>query len=113
MDDCENDRMLIVLCNAPDMATAQALTEAILEARLAACVNCLAPCESSYRWQGSIENTREWPLLIKTSGVCYAALEQLIRERHPFEVPEIVAWPVAHGLPLYLNWIGEQTERSR
>ncbi len=100
---------LLVLTNLPDEATAQALATALVSERLAACVNVMAPCRSIYRWRGEIESTPEVPLLIKSTTARYAALEAAIRARHPYELPEIVAVPIAHGLPEYLAWLIAET----
>ena len=100
---------LLVLTNLPDEAGAQALAAHLVSERLAACVNVLAPCRSVYRWQGRIETAQEVPLLIKTTTARYAALETVIRARHPHELPELIAVPVAHGLPEYLTWVAEET----
>ncbi|MFA4968124.1 MAG: divalent-cation tolerance protein CutA [Sulfuritalea sp.] len=100
---------LLVLTNLPDEATAQALAMALVSERLAACVNVMAPCRSIYRWRGEIESTLEVPLLIKSTTARYAALEAAIRARHPYELPEIVAVPIAHGLPEYLAWVATET----
>jgi len=96
---------LLVLTNVPDQATAEALAGRLIDDRLAACVNILAPCRSLYRWQGSVETASEIPLLIKTTGERYPALEAAIRQHHPYEVPEVIALPIAHGLPAYLAWL--------
>lgn len=100
---------LIVTTNLPDAASAQALAMLLIEQRLAACVNILAPCRSVYRWQGKIEDTTEVPLLIKTTAARYAALEAAIRVHHPYELPEILAVPVEFGLPEYLAWVAAET----
>ncbi|MDP3515013.1 MAG: divalent-cation tolerance protein CutA [Sulfuritalea sp.] len=100
---------LLVLTNLPDQASAQAMAESLVADRLAACVNILAPCRSVYRWQGRIEDAPEIPLLIKTTAARYAALEAAIRAGHPYELPEIIAVPIAHGLPEYLNWVASET----
>lgn len=100
---------LLVLTNLPDDASATALATALVAERLAACVNLLAPCRSVYRWQGKVENATEIPLLIKTTAGRYAELEAAIRARHPYELPEIIAVPVAHGLPEYLDWLVTET----
>lgn len=100
---------LLVLTNLPDAASAQALATTLVDDRLAACVNMLAPCRSIYRWQGTIESAEEVPLLIKTTAECYAALEAAIRARHPYELPEIIAVPIEHGLPEYLAWVAAET----
>lgn len=99
---------LLVLCNCPDAATADALAAALVEARLAACVNVLAPCRSVYRWQGAVERAEEVPLLIKTTAAAYPALESALRAAHPYDVPEIVAVPMVRGLPDYLAWLAAE-----
>ena len=101
--------LLLVFTHLPDAASAEAMALRLIERRLAACVNILPACASVYRWQGAIERASEVPLLIKTTPARYAALEAAIRESHPYELPEIVAVPVTHGLPGYLQWVGEQT----
>lgn len=103
------ESVLVAMTNLPDEASATRVAKAVLEARVAACVNRLAPCESEYRWQGAIEQAREWPLLIKTTSARYAALEAAIRSAHPYEVPEIVAWPLAAGFAPYLAWVRAET----
>ncbi|MFU2486433.1 divalent-cation tolerance protein CutA [Thauera sp. WH-1] len=105
----ESTRVLLVLTNLPDHDTAAALATALVEARLVACANVLAPCTSVYRWQGEIETAPEVPLLLKTTVARYAALEAAIRARHPYELPEIVAVPVERGLDAYLAWVGAET----
>jgi periplasmic divalent cation tolerance protein len=101
--------LLLVLTNCPDRTTAETLAAALVELRLAACVNVLAPCHSVYRWQGKVESAEEVPLLIKTTPERYVALEAEIRARHPYELPEIVALPVDKGLPAYLQWVSDET----
>ena len=100
---------LLVFTNLPDRAAAQALAAALIEGRLAACVNVLAECTSVYRWHGQVESSTEVPVLIKTTAGRYPALEQAIRSLHPYELPEIVAVPISHGLPQYLDWVARET----
>jgi periplasmic divalent cation tolerance protein len=100
---------LLVLTNCPDQAHAEVLAEHLIEQRLVACVNILAPCRSVYRWQGKVESASEIPLLMKTTEDRYAALEAGIRAHHPYELPEIVAAPITHGLENYLRWIEDET----
>jgi periplasmic divalent cation tolerance protein len=69
----------------------------------------LAECTSVYRWKGQIESSTEVPLLIKTVADQYPALEDAIRSLHPYELPEIVAVPISHGLPGYLGWVEAET----
>lgn len=100
---------MVVLTNLPDRAAAEKLAASLVEQRVAACVNILAPCRSVYRWQGAVQNDEEHPVLIKTTAERYAALEAAIRAAHPYELPEIVALPIERGLPAYLNWIATET----
>ena len=100
---------LLVFTNLPDAQSAQTLAAHLVEARLAACVNILAPCRSVYRWEGKIEDAAEVPLLIKTTAARYPALEAAIRARHSYELPEIVAVPIECGLPGYLAWVAAET----
>ena len=101
--------VLLVITNLPDAASAEKLARQIVEARAAACVNQLAPCTSTYRWKDNVETATEVPLLIKTTKAAYPGLEKLIREAHPYELPEIIAVPVEAGFPAYLDWINEET----
>jgi len=100
---------LLVMTNCPDEAVANAIALALVEERLAACVNLLPRGQSVYRWRGAIESASEIPLLIKTAASRYAALEARIRALHPYELPEIVAVPITRGLPAYLDWLAEET----
>jgi len=104
--------ILLVLTNLPDQTSAEALATALVEERLAACVNILQPCRSIYRWQNAVETANEIPLLIKTSEACYSRLETAIRARHPYQTPEIIAFPVSRGLPDYLAWVVAETQND-
>jgi periplasmic divalent cation tolerance protein len=100
---------LLVISNLPDRASAEKLARSLIEARLAACVNVLSPCRSVYRWKRGIEEAEEFPVLIKTTRERYADLEAAIRRDHPYELPEIIAVPLAAGLPAYLEWVAAET----
>ncbi len=100
---------LLVFTNLPDADSARALARRLVEDRLAACVNVLAPCRSIYRWKDALEEADEVPVLIKTTASRYADLEAAIRAHHPYELPEIVAVPVVQGLPDYLGWMAAET----
>ena len=102
--------VLLVVTNLPDRESAEAMARSLVERQLAACVNILQPCRSVYRWKGSVEWADEVPLMIKTSEARYPELEAAIRERHPYEIPEIVALPVVNGLPEYLAWLIAESE---
>jgi periplasmic divalent cation tolerance protein len=103
---------LLVLTNLPDQTAAETLARSLVEARLAACVNILAPCRSVYRWQGALETANEVPLLIKTTATCYPALAVAICAQHPYELPEIIAVPITEGLPEYLAWVAAETRST-
>jgi periplasmic divalent cation tolerance protein len=100
---------LLVFTNVPDRAAAERIADLLVEQRLAACVNVLAPCRSVYRWKGAVQHDEEHPMLIKTTLERYAALEQALRAAHPYAVPEIIALPVERGLPAYLDWVSTET----
>ncbi len=98
---------LVVLCTCPDQTSAHEIATALLERRLAACVNRVAGVESLYRWEGRIEQDQEILLLIKTTAARYGALEELIIEMHPYDVPEVLAVAVDEGSARYLDWIAD------
>lgn len=100
---------LIVFCSCPDLSVAESLATALVEQRLAACVQVLPGLRSIYRWQGRLERADEVQLQIKTDAARYAAVEAEILARHPYELPEILAVEAAAGLDRYLDWIGAST----
>ena len=100
---------LLVITNCPDEQSANTIALAVVEAKLAACVNILPRVQSVYRWQGKVESASEIPLFFKSTAASYPALETRIRELHPYDVPEIIALPISHGLPAYLNWVAAET----
>ena len=101
-------KTLLVLTTMSDRASAETLAALLVELRLAACVNILAPCRSIYRWQDALEAADEVPLLIKTTEARYDALEAAMIAHHPYATPEIIALPVTRGLPDYLSWVAAQ-----
>jgi len=96
---------LVVYCTCPDQQTAEAIANHLVAEQLAACVNIMPALTSVYRWQGQIEQSVEAMLMIKTRADGYPALEQRIKDQHPYEVPEIIALPVVRGISDYLAWI--------
>src|SRR5438105_2030417 len=100
---------ILVLTQMPDRASATALARALVEGRLAACVNVGAPVDSLYHWRGEIETTSEVPVTVKTRRDHYQDVESAIRARHPYELPEIIAVPISDGLAPYLQWITAET----
>jgi len=103
------DRVVLIYTTLPTLDDARRVGEALVAAKLAACVNILAGCTSIYRWQGSIETAAEVPLLIKTSSSAYPQLEEIIRANHPYELPEILSIPVGGGSPAYLDWVATES----
>jgi periplasmic divalent cation tolerance protein len=89
-------------------ADAERIAAALVERRLAACVQVGGPIGSCYRWQGKIETAEEWLCTAKTTREAYDQVEQAIRELHPYEEPEIIAVPIVAGSPGYLAWLREQ-----
>lgn len=103
---------LLVITNLPDRDSARRIADMLVRERLAACVNMLSPCISTYRWRDGIETAEEIPLLIKTLASRYGKVEAHIREHHPYELPEIIAVPISAGLPDYLAWIATELEQG-
>ena len=103
---------VIIITNLPDKKAAIVLAEALIAQQLAACINILSPCASIYRWQGNIESAEEVPVLIKTQRQQYERVEQLIKMMHPYELPEVIMVPIMGGLPIYLQWIADETPLS-
>ena len=102
-------KTLLVLTNLPDREAAERLAGMLIEKKLAACVNILAPCRSLYRWKDAVQHDEEHPMLIKTTLERYPELERAVRSGHPYELPEIIAVPIEHGLPAYLEWVAAET----
>ncbi|QFY41491.1 divalent-cation tolerance protein CutA [Candidatus Methylospira mobilis] len=100
----EKATIIVVCCTCPQEKAAE-LARFVIESQLAACVNILPEVRSIYRWNDKICDETESLLLIKTGQANYAELERSLRERHPYEVPEIVAIPIERGLPDYLQWV--------
>jgi periplasmic divalent cation tolerance protein len=100
-----SDPVLLCYCTCPDAATGQALADALVGEGLAACVNRLPGVSSTYRWQGKLVTDSEELLLIKTTEARFAPLRERLVALHPYELPELIAVPVAHGHPAYLEWV--------
>ena len=102
----------VVLVTAPPRA-ARRLARALVERRVAACVNLVPLVRSVYRWKGRVEEASETLLVIKTPAARVRALLAAVEELHPYEVPEGIALPVVAGLAPYLRWIASETYRTR
>lgn len=100
---------IIILTSVPDGAVASALAQALLDERLAACVNIGGPVQSIYHWRGRIETGQEVPVAIKTRSALYSSVERAIRKIHPYDTPEILAIPLVDGDARYLDWLASET----
>lgn len=100
---------LLVFTTAPDQKTALKISNLLLDQCLCACVNISAPIKSLYRWKGKKEQAKEVLMLIKTRKSLFIKLQKAILKNHPYEVPEIIAVPLAAGSPAYLSWILKET----
>lgn len=98
----------VVLTTVGLIEKAEHLAKALVERRLAACVNIVGPIRSIYRWQGAIEDQQEYLLVIKTTKERAVELEAAFAELHPYELPEHVELSIAGGGPGYLDWISAQ-----
>jgi periplasmic divalent cation tolerance protein len=96
---------LVVLTACPDEPAASRIARDLVESGLAACVSRVGPVHSTYRWQGAIQDEPEVLLVIKTLTHRYSELEMRLKSIHPYEVPEIIALPVAAGSADYLFWL--------
>ena len=99
---------LVVLVTCSGATEARRIARAVVEARLAACVNIVPGARSIYRWQGVIESAAEWLLIIKSSRQIFARLCAALEGAHSYQIPEVLAMPVVEGAPNYLNWLEDQ-----
>ena len=83
----------------------------VVEERLAACANILAPCRSVYRWQGAIEEVDEVPALFKTGAEAAPRLVARIAELHSYDIPAATVWPIVEAVPAYADWVRAETQR--
>jgi periplasmic divalent cation tolerance protein len=98
---------IVVLCSCPDSAVAARVAAATVEAGLAACVNRIDGMTSLFRWQDAVQEEEESLLLLKTRRDVFDRLVETIRDNHPYEIPEIIALPIAIGDGAYLDWIDQ------
>lgn len=104
-------RLAITTC--PNAEVADSIASALVEERLAACVNILPGVRSVYEWQGQLHKEQELVLLIKTRGDKLGTLETRLLELHPYELPELIVVPVTEGLTPYLSWIETQLDKNK
>jgi periplasmic divalent cation tolerance protein len=102
----------VVLVTAPDLAAAAGLGRSLVEEGLAACVNLVPGVRSIYRWQGEIHDDPEVLLIVKTRASLVETLASRVRALHPYELPEVLALPVAGGSEPYLAWVRDAAEAA-
>ena len=101
---------IVVLSACGSAEEAASIARALIERRLAACVNIVPGVRSIYRWKGAVEEAEEWLLAIKSSRALFERLEAELRRMHSYETPEIVALPVVAGSAGYLEWLSAELE---
>ena len=110
--EARNKRVVFVTC--PTRGLARRIARAVVQRRLAACVNIvLTPVESVYTWKGKLERAREYLLVMKTTAKRLAALENEVKRLHSYEVPEFIALPISDGSKEYLAWLDDSVTQSR
>jgi periplasmic divalent cation tolerance protein len=108
----KNMRIALVTC--PSLAVARKIARAVVQKRLAACVNVVhSPVDSFYTWKGKLEQAREHLLVIKTTTKRLAQLEREVHRLHSYDVPEFIVIPIIAGSRKYLYWLGENVARLR
>jgi periplasmic divalent cation tolerance protein len=104
---------IVVFVTAASLEQAERIAHALVGERLAACANIVSPIRSIYRWKDEILSDTEHLMIIKTRASLLAKIEARVKELHSYEVPEIIAIPIAAGAKPYLDWIIESTVVSR
>jgi periplasmic divalent cation tolerance protein len=103
---------IVVLVTAESADEAARIGRALVDERLAACVNVVGPIRSIYRWQGAVEEATEHLLVVKARASDLAGLDARVRALHSYDVPEVLALPVTGGSAAYLAWLDEATRRG-
>jgi periplasmic divalent cation tolerance protein len=101
----------LVLTTTGSRDEASTIASELVSRRLAACVNIVGPISSFYQWQGEVEQSEEFLLLIKSTEAQLPTLQEAIRELHSYKVPELIAFSVDSGLDAYLDWVGASVRR--
>ncbi|MGF1467026.1 MAG: divalent-cation tolerance protein CutA [Sandaracinaceae bacterium] len=104
-----DDAPVLALSTAPNADVAARLARALVDRRLAACVNVIDGVRSFYRWQGEVEDEAELQLLIKTRWSHLEGIEELLADEHPYDVPELLVLPIQGGADRYLEWLKAST----
>jgi len=107
MNDISETVVIFVTCGSEEEAVK--ISNALVEERLAACVNLISPVRSIYRWEEKIWDEKEWFLIIKTQRKRFQEIETRVKSLHSYSVPEIISLPIVEGSSSYLNWLAEMT----
>jgi len=102
------ERIVLALSTFPDRETAQRISNQLIAEKFAACANILPAIESIYRWKDKIETGNETLVFFKLSEDRQSAFQDKLRSLHPYEIPEIIFFPISSGLPEYLGWVAER-----
>jgi periplasmic divalent cation tolerance protein len=102
------EEFIVIFVTAGSTVEAERLSRTLVEERLAACVNRIKSVQSVYRWQGSVEESEEELLVIKSRKELFASVEKRVCELHSYSVPEVIALPIIKGSQAYLDWLDEQ-----
>ena len=103
---------IVVLVTARSEQEAEVIGKALVESRLAACVNILAGVSSLFRWQGAIERQEEALLLVKSRSDLFLSITETVKRLHSYTVPEVVALPILAGSSDYLSWVDESLRQA-
>lgn len=106
-------RFVVISTTTAKAGDARRIARALVERRLAACVQVLGPMKSTYRWQGRVETATEWLCLAKTTLARSRKLAAAVAELHPYEIPEVTVTPITGGSPPYLGWLAESVAAPR
>jgi periplasmic divalent cation tolerance protein len=99
------EKSLQTITTTPSRDVGRRIARALVDRRLAACVQIIGPIESIYRWQGKVETAREWLCLIKTTRARFRAVAATVEALHPYDTPEIIALPITTGSERYMDWL--------
>jgi periplasmic divalent cation tolerance protein len=103
------EEYLTAFVTVPDQLTADKLADILLTKRIVACVNILPPMQSQYWWKGSIQTDSEQLLIFKLPSKNWEQFKNTVVNNHPYEVPEVIAFPIVRGDESYLKWLGKMT----
>lgn len=104
------EKIIQIVTTADNRDIIENIGRDLVEKRLIACAQIIGPIQSIYRWKGTVENTDEWLLLMKSKASLYPAIEEEIRRQHPYELPEIIATNIDAGLAGYMDWVAGETK---